>query len=293
MIPYRQPWSHAFDSQNVSFWSEAEQQYVCYFRTWTCYSAQPGEVPELRESGQGLRSISRATSPDFENWSDPVAMQPNLPGENLYTSQTHPYYRAPHIYVALPSRYVAGRVGAEVQDAGQGSTDILFMASRAGTTHYERLFTEAFIRPGLDPARWGNRGNYVALNVVPTSETEMSIYHCSGHRYTLRTDGFISLRAGAALGEVVTKPLIFSGNSLSVNYSTSAAGSLRVELQEITGAPVPGFSLADCPVIVGDAIAQRVKWQNDPALASLAGKPVRLRFEMCEGDLYSFCFGSQ
>ena len=209
--------------------------------------------------------------------------------EHLYTSQTHPYYRAPHIYVALPSRYVAGRVGAETRDAMQGSTDILFMASRAGTTHYERLFTEAFIRPGLDPERWVSRGNYVALNVVPTSETEMSIYHSSGHRYTLRIDGFVSLHAGAAFGEVVTKPLIFSGNKLIVNYSTSAAGSLRVELQDTTGTPVPGFSLADCPVIVGDTITQHVKWQNNPCLSSLAGKPIRLRFEMREGDVF-FCF---
>ncbi|NLB54649.1 MAG: hypothetical protein GX811_02570, partial [Lentisphaerae bacterium] len=35
VIPYQQSWSHAFDSQNVSFWSEAEQLYVAYFRTWT------------------------------------------------------------------------------------------------------------------------------------------------------------------------------------------------------------------------------------------------------------------
>jgi hypothetical protein len=35
IIPYRKGWRHAMDSQNVGFWSEAEGQYVCYFRTWT------------------------------------------------------------------------------------------------------------------------------------------------------------------------------------------------------------------------------------------------------------------
>lgn len=34
IIPYRPEWRHAFDSPNVAFWSEAEQLYVCYFRTW-------------------------------------------------------------------------------------------------------------------------------------------------------------------------------------------------------------------------------------------------------------------
>lgn len=162
----------------------------------------------------------------------------------------------------------------------QGSTDILFMASRAGATQYERLFTEAFIRPGLDPERWASRGNYVALNVVPTGSVEMFIYHSSGHRYVLRTDGFVSLRAGVAPGEIVTKPLVFSGNELIVNYSTSAAGSLRVELQDADGATLPGFGLEDSLVSVGDAIEHRVNWRKDPDLASWAGKPVRLRFEM-------------
>jgi hypothetical protein len=30
VIPYRPQWHHAFDSPNVSFWSEAEQLYVCH-----------------------------------------------------------------------------------------------------------------------------------------------------------------------------------------------------------------------------------------------------------------------
>ena len=146
VIPYDKTWSHAFDSQNVAFWSEVEQQYVCYFRTWATLHGS-------------LRTVSRTTSPDFVNWGKPIAMHPNLPGEHLYTSQTHPYFRAPHIYVALPTRYIAGRVGTEKTDAMLGSTDVLFMTTRAGTTSYDRLFPGAFICPGLDPARW---------EVVPT-----------------------------------------------------------------------------------------------------------------------------
>jgi hypothetical protein len=73
VIPYNKEWSHAFDSQNVSFWSETEQKYICYFRGW--------ETPHGK-----LRTIFRTTSPDFKNWSVPVATNPNLPGEHLYTS---------------------------------------------------------------------------------------------------------------------------------------------------------------------------------------------------------------
>lgn len=278
VIPYDKAWSHAFDSQNVSFWSEVEQRYVCYFRTW--------KTPH-----GSLRTVSRSTSTDFVNWSEPVPMHPNLPGEHLYTSQTHPYFRAPHIYIALPTRYVAGRVGATKTKAMLGSTDVLFMTTRAGETSYERLFSEAFIRPGLDPARWGSRSNYVALNVVPTGDSEMSIYHAkSGRRYVLRTDGFVSTRAGAKEGELVTRPLVFDGSKLVVNYSTSAAGSLRVELQQPDGAPIPEFGLQDCQTHVGDTIDGHVSWRGNPDLKAWAGKPVRLRFVMTECDLYSFRF---
>ena len=259
----------AFDSQNVSFWSEVEQCYVCYFRTW--------------ETGEGrLRTISRTTSSDYLNWSDPVSMDPNLPEEHLYVSGPHPYFRAPHIYVATPTRFRPDR---------GDSTDVLFMATRAGTTSYARLFTEAFIRPGIDPDRWGNRANYVACGIVPTGEAQMSIYHChSGVRYTLRTDGFVSVNAGYAGGELVTRPLIFRGNRLVLNYGTSAAGSLRVEIQGESGIALPGLALDECEEIVGDQVHRTVTWQGAPSLSQLAGQPVRLRFALRECDLYSLQF---
>lgn len=139
---------HAFDSQNVSFWSVAEQQCICYFRTWT--------------SPDRLRSIGRTTSEDFQAWTDPVAMNPNVTGEHLYTNQTQPFFRARHIDIALRTRYVRGRGDASNDDpTDDNATDILLMRSRAGSDHYDRTFAEAFIRPGLDPQRWKNRANYI------------------------------------------------------------------------------------------------------------------------------------
>ncbi|MCX6954329.1 MAG: hypothetical protein NTV51_19430 [Verrucomicrobia bacterium] len=275
-IPFRNEWRHAFDSPNVSFWSEAEQGYVCYFRTWTAEGR--------------LRSVSRATSPDFVTWSDPVDLRPNLPGEHLYTTMTHPYFRAPHIYIATPTRYVPGRGDAPTSDAKDANlTDVLFMSSRAGATHYDRPFTEAFLRPGLDPARWHNRGNYVALNVLPTGPAEMSIYHRSGDRYVLRTDGFISVHTGAREGELLTRPIVFAGRELVLNVSTSAAGGVRAEIRKAGGEPIPGFTLAECTPVFGDALERPLHWKGG-GLAALAGQPVQLRFVMTECDLYAYRF---
>jgi hypothetical protein len=203
---------------------------------------------------------------------------------------TQPYFRAPHIYIATPTRYVPGRGDSPSYDKKDVNiTDVLFMSSRAGSTRYDRPFTEAFIRPGLDPARWRNRGNYVALNVIPTGPAEMSIYHRSGDRYVLRTDGFISIHTGPKEGELLTKPVVFTGNELVLNFSTSAAGGVRVELRKAGGKPIPGFTLADCEVAYGDAIERPMKWKGGD-LKTLAGQPVQLRFVMKECDVYSYRF---
>lgn len=276
IIPFRSGWRHAFDSSNLAFWSEVEGLYVCYLRTWT-------------KEGN-LRSVSRATSPDFVTWSDPVALDPNLPGEHLYTINTHPYVRAPHLYIALPTRFVTERgSGPAYNKRESNSTDILFMSKRAGATHYDRLFTEAFIRPGRDPELWGNRANYAAQNVVLTAPDELSIYHKNGDRYTLRPDGFISIRAGSKSGELITQPLVFDGRELVLNFSTSAAGSIAVELLDADGKPLPGYSLAEAQPEYGDQIEQVMTWKTGD-LSDTAGKPVRLRFVMRECDLFSLRF---
>ena len=259
--------SFAFDSQNVSFWSEHEGCYVAYYRTW--------------ESRHGwFRTVSRCTSDDYIHWSDSVILDPNDPGENIYTSQTHPYFRAPHIYIATPTRFAGDERG--------GTTEIIFMSAR-GDGPFTRTFREAWIRPGLDPANWNDRVNYLALNIVPTSSEEISMYHMGGHRYVLRTDGFASVSAGYQTGEFITKPLRFNGTNLVINFSTAASGFMRVELQTAEGIPLPGFTLDDCPAFWGDAIDHTVVWSGGADLSQI-GQPVRLRSVMRDADLFALRF---
>ena len=256
---------YAFDSQNVSFWSESEQQYVCYFRHFL---------------DKKLRSVCRTESADFIHWSEPKPLQPNLPGEHIYTTLTQPYFRAPHIYIATPTRFHP--------DRGE-STDILFMSAR-GPSKFDRTFREAWIRPGLDPNRWGNRSNYAAWNIVQTSDTEMTLYTTPFRRFILRLDGIASLHAGPDSGEMLTKPFQFTGSQLELNYSTSAGGNIRIEIQNESGQPLPGFSLDDAPFFVGDSIASTYQWKNNPSLKPLEHKNIRLRFVIQEADIFSLRF---
>lgn len=257
-------WGKYFDSQNYAFWSESEQCYVCYFRRII----------------KGYRGIARTTSTDFIHWTPFVEMQANLPMEHLYTSCTQPYFRAPHIYLATPTRFMDNRGAA---------TDILFMSTRGGNK-FDREFTQSFIRPGIGKDGWANRANYAAIGIHQTGDAEMSLFLTGGRRFTLRLDGIASVNAPLEGGELITKLFTFTGDKLEINYSTSAAGLVRVEFQDAVGKAIPGFSLEECEPIYGDHIARIVKWKAGSDVRALASKPVRLRFMMNDADLFALKF---
>ncbi len=299
----------AFDSQNVSFWSAAEQQYVAYYRTW---SARRRMAPTSRRAAPQIRRISRATSPDFRHWSGSTEMQYRTwgrtsPMEEFYTSQTLPYFRAPHLYIALPARFLKNRralTEAEAESLGVHPTqrndcsDACFMTTRPGRDYYDRTCLEAWHRPPCGPAFWSARNNYPASGVIQTGPDEMSVYiddhyHQPGNtlrRYALRLDGFLSVRAPHGGGEMRTRPFTFAGGELELNYATSAAGELRVEIQDAQGAPIAGHTLREAADLFGNQVAGRARWKGGTGVAALAGRPVRLRFVMRDADLYSLRF---
>ena len=89
-------------------------------------------------------------------------------------------------------------------------------------------------------------------------------------RNTIRIDGFVSLHAERTPGEWVSKPLRFAGGRLSLNFSTSAAGSIRVELQDEAGRPLPGHSLAECDELFGDTLDRSVTWTDRSDVSELS-----------------------
>lgn len=277
-----------FDSQNVAFWDEQRQLYVAMYRDFR----------------HGVRTIKTATSKDFLHWTPGEwADYGDAPPEHLYTNATVPYFRAPHIYLAFPKRFLPFRSKVE-DEINNGLSDGVFMTSRDGV-HWHR-FLEAFIRPGRDERNWVHRTNAVSRGILQTAPDELSLYVSRNYTYptahiermVLRTDGFVSAHAGVPGGELVTKPLIFEGQKLFLNYATSAAGSIRIEIQNARGQPLPGFSLEDSPVLYGDEIDGEVAWPRPGTrtdrqpLKRIAAQAVRLRFVMRDADLFSFRFGN-
>jgi len=293
----------AFDTQHNAFCDPVRRHYWCY----------------IRDFHNEVRDIRVATSPDFRAWTEPVLLSyGDAPDEALYTNQILPYHRAPHLLLGFPTRYVERSWAPSMETLpdpehrrgrmtfhpryGTAITDGLFMSSRDG--HTFRRFDEAFLRPG--PERRGNwvYGDcYQSLGLIEmpapdsTAPPELAFYVGENHwigpkqlrRHTLRIDGFASLSARIH-GEFLTKTLTFSGKELVLNFSTSAAGHIRVELQDSAGHPIPGFSLDESDEIFGDTLERVVTWRNQSDVSALAGRPIRLRVAMRDADIYSLIF---
>ena len=104
---------------------------------------------------------------------------------------------------------------------------------------------------------------------------------------TLRVDGFVSLEDHFGGGVVETRPLLFSGKRLHANVD-SRRGDFRVEVLDHAGDPIPGFTAAESLPVRTDQVGVTMRWKTHEDLASLKGKPVRLRFHLKRTRLFSF-----
>lgn len=299
----------AFDSVNVPLWDD----YAGCYRIFSRYFEQTGD------DGVGVRAIQSCSSDDFINWTTPEyhVYDEGVPYEHFYTNATTPCPGAEHILLSFPMRFVPERTkDIEGMDyPGGGVSDAIFMSSRDGV-HWDRTFMNAWLRPGPEKRNWTHRNQTPAAGIIPTAPDEWSMYVAEHYgwdtngvrRVTVRPHGFASVRAGYHGGELLTRPLTFTGSTLFINYATSAVGSVSVEIQDAEGRALDGFAASDMEPMFGDDLDAPIAWRGSGAqgggsgaqgggsgglagLSSLNGTPVRLRFVLKDADLYAIRFG--
>lgn len=284
--------------------------------------------PDCRTWSEGewlVYDPARSGSPERDEAGDPTGDH-----HQLYTSGVQPYPRSPGLLLGLPERYCdrgwtrstdrlpdrgvrkaradKGIGGGRPTRWGTVVTDVLFMSSHDGRRFF--VWPEALVRPGIQrPGNWNYGGAWAALGFVetpslhPGAPPELSIYVQEGdgpleldgsrgaiRRHTLRLDGFASVHAPLTGGTLVTRPLVFAGDRLAINFSTSGGGRMRVGLTEAAGGPIEGRSLHECDLLYGDEHDRVVSWGGTETLADLAGRPVRLVVELKDADLYAIQF---
>ncbi len=287
-----------FDTVNTSFWDPRIKAYRCFTRYFENIDMNAEEVDVLSAKAVSVRAIQSSTSKDFIHWEKVKHNQysDDYPFQ-MYTNATIPCPGAEHIYLAFPNRYVQDRI-VKKDHPYPGMNDALFMSSR-DCIRWNR-FPEAWIRPGLDEKNWTDRNNYPAWGIIKSSDTEWSMYVSEHYRHpevrprlrrlSIRPRGFVSVHAKYKGGEFTTKPIIFSGKHLQLNFSTSAIGGIKVELLDKNGKPIPGFGLDDMDEIFGDELERTVAWKSGSDLSKLAGTPIRMRFVLNDADIFAFKF---
>jgi len=103
----------------------------------------------------------------------------------------------------------------------------------------------------------------------------------------LRRGGFASLDTGATPGVLTTRPVCFHGKRLFVNAAVDR-GELTVEILDRQGQAIAPFTRANCLPLTLDKTLAEVNFRDVGDLSPLAGQPVRLRFHLRNGSLYSF-----
>lgn len=151
--------------------------------------------------------------------------------------------------------------------------------------------------PGYEaPGNWVYGDCYPAYDMIDTGGSAYSLYTVDLHRsygapkplnrWEIRKDGFACYAAGADEKVLVTKPLIFEGTKLHLNFAGSAFGYIYVDLLNEAGEPISGESFE----VFGDTIDREVFFADGSDFSVFAGKPVRLRFRMMDVKLYSMKF---
>lgn len=169
---------------------------------------------------------------------------------------------------------------------------------------YDRPQRQAFLRCSRQPGTWNFGYLHPATGVCLVVGDQLHFYFgaWSGvgeggrkHMYaggstglaTLRRDGFASMDAGAQGGTLTTTPVVFQGRFPFVNVAADR-GELRVEMLDAAGRVIPPFSREHSMPIHADGTRLPLTWQGVTDLGALVGKPVRFRFLLTQGALYSF-----
>lgn len=233
---------------------------------------------------------------------DPVTM-------GIYNPKAMKYPWAPDTYVAFPIwyfHYYEGPPGrmAHAETRGGGPTETQFASSRDGINwqRYPRpVYSGIGMYDGLDVRQtFISQGMIRRDNEIWQYVFVDNDYHTAKERtrerrvYRLvqRMDGFVSIVAPyESVGEVVTKPLRFEGNRLSLNINTDAHGYATVAILDENYRPIPGFGHDEAVFINGNHIQIDAQWLDKGTnLKSLAGQTVRVSIRMQGSNLYAIQF---
>ena len=181
----------------------------------------------------------------------------------------------------------------------QKRNEVLAGFSRDGF-HYYRPDRERFLT--VDPTEgawnWGNVQSAGGCCLIVRDKLYFYVSgralgdrfwdgNCSTGLAIMRRDGFASMNAGDEFGVLTTRCVRFTGKHLFVNLD-APRGELLAEVLDVEGRVIKPFEKANCKPTRSDSTLEAVAWDGADDLSAIAGRPVRFRFHLKNGRLYSF-----
>ncbi|AMV36204.1 hypothetical protein [Planctomyces sp. SH-PL62] len=312
------------DNPPVVHWDERIGKYVIYTRALSYVSENQRRIGRIETDDPLKPWPYRKTDDDrmfFSTENVPVVLaadEEDDPHSDMYYNASAIYPWAQDVYLMFPALfrhfspernpYVRPRVPGQWEDYGM--LEVQLAVSRDGV-NWSRPGRSPYIATGLADEwdRWyavagpgmARRGNYLYQyyyssgrlhdSAILRAEYDDSAKQLGGVGVVQqRLDGFVSADVDHKGGWLRTPALVFRGDRLRLNLDTGAMGTAFVEIQDAEGRPIPGFALADCEEIGGDFVDQRVYWKGSPDVSTLAGRPVRIHFQLRRAKLYAFQF---
>jgi hypothetical protein len=205
---------------------------------------------------------------------------------------------------AMIGRYAAAHLAMfTVVDRTRDQMSAQYATSRDGLD-WDRFFRTPLFDIGPVPT---NEDAIISLDYPLVHGTRILFGRSStpgqseSHEYWLRRDGWVSLDAGDHQGTLVTKVIRWPETDVlgedpwfAVNICVRDRGNLVVRVLDEHGAPWSGREHRGACVsepVTGDAVRQPVTWDRRRGIHGfgLAGQKVRLRFDMLDSSLFSFC----
>jgi hypothetical protein len=254
------------------------------------------ESPDLLQWTPGDPSTVFWTGPDEND--PPYGGQGTVP--ELYNLDVTPYES---LLVGLFSWYYPPQSSIGASDTGPNIVELGVGFSRDGFSWVRPTrgcCDKAFIPAANNNTAWNGYNTQSAGGGFLVVGDELWFYFsgrtlqkpsngvASTGLATLRRDGFYSMdSSGSNEGVLTTRPVLFSGSHLFVN-AAAAGGQLLAEILDTNGNVIAPFSKANAIAMSADSTRQELTWSGAPNLASLAGRPVKIRFYLANGSLYSF-----
>jgi hypothetical protein len=265
----------------------------------------------------GIRQVFLSVSKDMKHWSEP---QPVMVADELdnkaakklkggtysefYNMSAFAYggqwlgFVAPFRRIEPPSALFGNDMVDGRKRSATGIIDVQLVHSRDGR-HWHRCSDRSPVI-ALGPHPYDAGSIFGLCNAPVIVGDEMWMYYTAATtphgglapeksqsiaRASWRVDGLASLQAKEKPGTVETHEFVPEGKSLVVNADVKQ-GKLMVEVLDAAGKTLEGYEKESSVIANQDSVKLKIQWKHAETLP--ADAPIRLRFHLENGDLYSY-----